>query len=109
MHTHKHAYTLVQSSKYMKAAVISYMAKKGSGLKIKDWVLYTQSSLKFRSQFIIWKRVFIVSIFSFFFFKKRFNQQENIAFSQFVSVLTKLNQVTKSGNNWDDSWVWAKF
>ena len=45
----------------------------------------------------------------FFFFKKRFNQQENIAFSQFVSVLTKLNQVTKSGNNWDDSWVWAKF
>ena len=36
MHTHKHAYTLVQSSKYMKAAVISYMAKKGSGLKIKD-------------------------------------------------------------------------
>ena len=29
MHTHKHAYTLVQSSKYMKAAVISYMAKKG--------------------------------------------------------------------------------
>lgn len=36
MHTHKHAYTLVQSSKYMKAAVISFMAKKGTGLKIKD-------------------------------------------------------------------------
>ena len=36
MHTHKHAYTLVQSSKYMKAAVLSYTAKNGTGLKIKD-------------------------------------------------------------------------